>query len=76
MALLYVIITVIRNTVEPKLLVRQIGLHPLETLIRMILGMLLCGMIGLFVFLIAVSLLVQFQRDGILPTPSWIEKQV
>lgn len=76
MALLYGIITVIRNTVEPKLLGRQIGLHPLETLIRMILGVLLCGMIGLFVFLIAVSLLVQFQRDGILPTPSWIEKQV
>lgn len=74
MVLLYIIMTVIRNMVEPKLVGRQIGLHPLATLISMFLGMQLFGIIGLFVFPVVLSLLVQFGRDGILPQPSWMKK--
>ena len=74
MVLLYIIITVIRNIVEPRLVGQQIGLHPLATLISMFLGMQLLGIIGLFAFPIILSLLLQFQRDGVLPLPSWMKK--
>lgn len=74
-ALLYIIITVIRNTVEPKLVGKQIGLHPLATLISMFLGMQLFGIVGLFAFPVLLSLLVQLRRDSILPRPSWISRK-
>lgn len=47
---LYIIISVIRNIVEPKLMGMNLGLHPLAALITMIVGMNLCGIIGLFIF--------------------------
>ena len=71
---LYIIMTVVRNTVEPRLVGQQIGLHPLATLTSMFLGMQLFGIIGLFVFPVVLSLLVQFERDGVLPHPSWMTK--
>lgn len=74
MLLLYVIMTVVRNAVEPKLVSQQIGLHPLATLISMFLGVQLFGIVGLFVFPVVLSLLVQFNRDGILPQLSWMRQ--
>lgn len=71
MVLLYIIMTAIRNIVEPKLVGQQIGLHPLATLISMFLGLQLFGVIGLFAFPVLLSLLVQFRRDGILQLPYW-----
>lgn len=44
---LYLIITAIRNTLEPKIVGKQIGLHPLATLIAMLLGLNLFGLVGL-----------------------------
>lgn len=44
---LYLIITAIRNTLEPKIVGKQIGLHPLATLIAMLLGLKLFGLVGL-----------------------------
>lgn len=75
MLLLYVIMTAVRNAVEPKLVSQQIGLHPLATLISMFLGLQLFGIIGLFVFPVVLSLLVQFNRDGILPLPTWMQRK-
>ena len=45
--LLYLAITFIRQTLEPKIVGKQIGLHPLATLIAMLLGLKLFGLIGL-----------------------------
>ena len=45
--MLYVIITAIRNTVEPRVVGMQIGLHPLITLMAMFVGLQLFGLIGL-----------------------------
>lgn len=75
MLLLYIVITAIRNTVEPKLVGQQIGLHPLATLISMFLGLQLLGIVGLFAFPVILSLLIQFRKDGILPLPSWMKGQ-
>ena len=49
-AVLYVAITAVRNTVEPRLVGDQIGLHPLATLVAMILGLKLIGLLGMFLF--------------------------
>lgn len=55
-ALLYVIMLVVRNIVEPKLVGKQMGLHPVATLISMFLGLEMFGILGLFGFPIALSL--------------------
>lgn len=69
MALLYVFMLVVRNIVEPRLVGKQIGLHPLVTLISMFVGMHLFGLIGLFGFPLALSLLVQLVRSGAISLP-------
>lgn len=66
MVALYVVITAIRNVVEPKLVGRKIGLHPLATLISMFVGLQLFGILGMFLFPLLLSLGVQFKRDGLL----------
>ncbi len=63
--LLYIIITVIRNVVEPKLVGEQIGLYPLLTLISMFLGLQLLGLIGLFLFPVTLSIGSQFYREAV-----------
>lgn len=64
---LYVAITAIRNIVEPKLVGEKIGLPPLATLISMFVGLQLFGIVGMFLFPLTLSLLVQMKRDGLLP---------
>lgn len=44
---LYLVIAGIRNTVEPKIVGKQIGLHPLATLVAMLLGLKLFGLVGM-----------------------------
>ena len=55
-AMLYIIMLVVRNVVEPKLVGKQMGLHPVATLVSMFLGLNLFGIPGLFGFPIALSL--------------------
>lgn len=62
---LYIVITAIRNTIEPKIVGKQIGLHPLATLIAMFIGLKLLGIIGLFVFPVALAILVNMEKNGI-----------
>ena len=59
LALLYLIMLVVRNVVEPKLVGKQMGLHPVATLVSMFLGLNLFGILGLFGFPIALSLYVK-----------------
>ena len=44
---LYLGITAVRNAVEPKLVGHQIGLHPLATLVAMVVGLKLAGLPGM-----------------------------
>lgn len=64
--LIYVAITVIRNIIEPKIVGKQIGLHPILTLSSMFLGVQLFGVIGLFGFPIGLSLLGHLNSKGII----------
>ncbi len=47
LAVLYLIIIIVRNILEPKLVGKQIGLHPLVMLICMYVGLKIFGFIGL-----------------------------
>lgn len=63
---LYIIITAIRNTIEPKIVGKQIGLHPLATLIAMFIGLKLFEIAGMIVFPVALAVLVNMENNGIL----------
>ena len=62
--ILYIVITMVRNYLEPKLVGKQIGLHPLATLIALFVGSQLFGLAGLFGFPVALSVIVQLRREN------------
>ena len=59
---LYLVITFIRQTLEPKIVGKQIGLHPLATLIAMLLGLNLFGLVGLIGFPVVLSVIMAMSR--------------
>lgn len=59
---LYLVIAFVRNTVEPKLVGEQIGLHPLATLIFMYLGLEFLGFLGMFLFPVTLAVFVSMKR--------------
>lgn len=63
---LYVFILVVRNIIEPRIVGKQIGLHPLVTLIGMFIGLKLFGVIGLFGIPIALSILVNLDHNDVI----------
>ena len=63
---LYLIITVIRNIIEPKIVGHQVGLHPVVTLLSMLAGLQLFGIVGLFGFPITLSLLKNLNDRGVI----------
>ena len=63
---IYVVITIIRNIIEPKIVGSQLGLHPVVTLCSMFVGAQLLGVIGLFGFPIALSLLRYLNDHGVI----------
>lgn len=63
-ALLYVVMLVVRNIVEPKLVGQQMGLHPLATLVSMFVGLQLFGLFGLLGFPIALSLYFKLRKTN------------
>lgn len=63
-ALLYIIMLVVRNIVEPKLVGQQMGLHPLATLVSMFVGLQRFGLFGLLGFPIALSLYFKLRKTN------------
>ena len=55
LAAIYVIVTVVRNYVEPKIVGAQLGLHPIITLVSMFIGLRLFGFWGLFGLPVGIS---------------------
>ena len=53
----YVVLTFVRNLIEPKLIGKQVGIHPVVALLALYLGLELFGVIGVFVLPMAVILL-------------------
>lgn len=61
--ILYIIITIVRQVLEPRVVGQQIGLHPLITMICMFVGTYFFGIIGLFGFSVLATILVQSKRN-------------
>ena len=63
---LYIVITIIRQFVEPRVVGRQVGLHPLVTLIAMLVGTKLFGGIGLLGLPIACAIIKNLDDTGVI----------
>ena len=55
--IIYVIVTVVRNYVEPRIVGAQLGLHPIITLVAMFVGLRVFGFWGLFGLPVGISFL-------------------
>ncbi len=64
LTVIYVVITVIRNIIEPKIVGQQIGLHPIIMLICMFVGVRLFGFLGLFLLPITVIIIKNLNDSG------------
>ena len=64
--ILYVIITIIRQIIEPRIVGDHVGLHPLLTLMCMFVGLRIFGGVGLLGLPILCAVLVGLDRDGVI----------
>ena len=63
---IYVIITVLRQYIEPKLVAGQLGLPPIATLIGMYLGLKIFGVMGMFILPLTITILKVLNDDGVI----------
>ena len=63
---MYIIILVIRQIIEPKLVAGQVGLPPIITIIAMYIGSKTIGILGFFILPFCVILLKVFNDEGII----------
>ena len=61
---LYLIILVVRNLTEPKIVGDQLGLNPLVTLLAIYVGYILMGVGGMILLPVATNILVGLQKSG------------
>jgi len=66
LAVLYVIVIVVRQVIEPKIVGKQVGLHPLLTLLCMWLGLKLFGGIGMFILPISLLIILDLKASGLI----------
>lgn len=64
LTILYILITIVRNILEPKIVGEQIGLHPLIMLVCIFLGVKLFGFLGLFILPIIVIIIKNLNDSG------------
>lgn len=61
--ILYLIITIVRNFLEPKIIGSQIGINPLFTLVAMFAGLKLFGFWGLIIFPVSLIVIVKYYKN-------------
>lgn len=62
--IVYSVVTIVRNILEPKIVGSQVGLHPVVTLMSLFVGAQLFGVVGLFGLPITLSLLKDLNDKG------------
>lgn len=62
--ILFLVIIIVRNILEPKIIGERIGLFPLVTLISMYVGLKLFGIYGMLLLPLAIVVLIQLQKTG------------
>lgn len=68
---LYGVIVVTRQIIEPKIMGKNIGLHPLATLISLYIGMRIFGIIGILIGPLTLIVIKALQKTSIIP--NWKE---
>lgn len=66
LAVIYAVITVIRQVVEPKLVAGQLGLSPVVTITSLYLGLKIFGVLGMIIAPILVTMLKVLNDEGII----------
>ena len=64
--LLYAVITIVRNILEPRVVGSTLGLHPLVTLISIYVGFKLLGFLGMILVPITVQVLAGLHKSGVI----------
>jgi len=64
LAILWAVITVVRNVIEPRIVGKQVGLHPLFTLAAMFIGTRLFGFVGLIALPVGLSVAASLLREN------------
>jgi len=67
MLILYAMVFVIRQAIEPKIVGQQVGLHPIVILVSMFAGVQIFGGLGIFGLPVLVALIYHLYREGKLP---------
>jgi len=63
-AVLYIIITILRRIIEPKVVGTQLGLNPILSLLSIYVGYRLLGFLGMIVFPIIVQIFLTMHKNG------------
>lgn len=71
--IMYALITVLRQIIEPKLVGANLGIPPILTLMAMYIGLQTIGVIGMFVLPITIVVVVKLNEDGVIHL--WGEKK-
>ena len=74
--ILYLVVTLARQALEPKIVSTQIGIYPLVTLLSMYLGLRLLGIAGIVLGPMTVIVILALFKTGILATPNFIERNL
>ena len=64
---LYLVIFIIRQILEPKIVGQSLGLHPLVTLMSMYIGLKFMGVAGMFLGPIVIIIIKAFYKAGLFP---------
>ncbi|MDD2585222.1 MAG: sporulation integral membrane protein YtvI [Syntrophomonadaceae bacterium] len=70
----YIIISVVRQALEPKIVGDNIGLHPLATLISLYVGLQLGGFIGMIMGPVSIVIFMAMYRAGVFQGINWGKK--
>jgi len=76
LAIVYVVVVVVRQIIEPKIVGKQVGLSPIVTLFSMYVGTKLFGGIGLFALPITAAILTVLNESGTLSLFKRAEEEV
>lgn len=64
--IIYIVILIVRNIIEPKIVGDHVGLHPLVTLSSMVVGVYIFGAVGLLGLPVTLALLVSLNEAGVI----------
>ena len=67
----YLITSLARHILEPKILGGSIGLHPLVSLMALYMGLKVAGLWGMILFPMTLAIIVTLFRVGVLHKPNW-----